>query len=266
MISASGPGVLVGVLVVGAAARGTWSPCGLSMISAINPFSERSRGHRYWVTAAWFVAGSVLGGAVLGGIGAVGAAGAIAVGLPTAMACVVAALCCLVAAAADGDTLPVRLPLIPRQVNEQWLSGYRRWCYAAGFGAQIGFGLATYVMTAAVYLVPVLGALSGSPLLAVFGGVLFGLVRGLAILLTATVSTPAELRRLHRRLAGWATRSLRAVLALELAAALAFAAAVGAAAVVAVIVVISATLVWSRRVGVAQGASPTPVGRPSAGR
>ena len=61
------------LIVVTAAIRGIWSPCGLSMISAINPFSERSRGHRFWLTAVWFVVGSVLGGAGLGALGAVGA-------------------------------------------------------------------------------------------------------------------------------------------------------------------------------------------------
>ncbi len=54
------------VLTAAAAARGTWSPCGLSMVSAINPFSEVSRGHRYVVTVLWFVAGAVVGGALLG--------------------------------------------------------------------------------------------------------------------------------------------------------------------------------------------------------
>lgn len=139
------PGPVVGatvlVLAAVAAARGTWSPCGLSMISAINPFSERSRGHRYWVTVLWFSVGAVAGGALLGGIGALGALAVHAAGLPTALMCAVAAACCLLAAAGDTDALPVRLPLIPRQVNERWLAGYRRWFYAAGFGAQIGFGL-----------------------------------------------------------------------------------------------------------------------------
>ena len=50
-----------------AAVRGAWSPCGLSMLSSLNPVSERARGHRFWVTAAWYIAGAVLGGAVLGG-------------------------------------------------------------------------------------------------------------------------------------------------------------------------------------------------------
>ena len=247
---AFGPPIAVAVLllIAAAAARGTWSPCGLSMISAINPFSERSRGHRYGWTVAWFVAGSLVGGAVLGALGALGAAGLAAVGLPAALVCGLAAGCCLLAAAGDADRVPFHLPLIPRQVNERWLSGYRRWFYASGFGAQIGFGLVTYVMTAAVYLVPVLGALSGSPVFALSCGLAFGLVRGLAILLTATVRSPGRLRELHRRLADLAPRSLQIVLALELLAVLVFSHAAGGLPVgLAVAAGLTAAVLWSRR-------------------
>ena len=36
------------------------------MLSKINPMGESGRGHRYAVTAAWFVAGAVVGGVTLG--------------------------------------------------------------------------------------------------------------------------------------------------------------------------------------------------------
>jgi len=61
-----GLGICAGVLAVAAAVRSTWSPCGLSMLSTVTPVAERARGHRYWVTACWFLAGAVLGGATLG--------------------------------------------------------------------------------------------------------------------------------------------------------------------------------------------------------
>ena len=66
--------VALAVAVV-AAVRGVWSPCGLSMLSALNPLAERARGHRFGVTAAWYAAGGVLGGALLGGCCALVAAG-----------------------------------------------------------------------------------------------------------------------------------------------------------------------------------------------
>src|SRR5689334_11106786 len=111
-------GWLLAVTVV-AAVRGTWSPCGLSMVSAINPLSERSRGNRYWLTTLWFIAGSVAGGAVLGLAGALLAV--LLDPLPSRPALLLAAGGCLVALAADLRVAGFQLPLHPRQVNELWL-------------------------------------------------------------------------------------------------------------------------------------------------
>lgn len=198
-----------------AGARGTWSPCGLSMISSINPLSERSRGNRYWLTALWFIAGSVLGGVLLGSASGVLAFAARPLADQPSAALAVAALACLVALAADRRLGGFQLPLHPRQVNELWLTRYRRWLYAAGFGLQIGVGFATYIMTAATYLVVVLAALTGSPALAVAAGAVFGLVRGLAVLLSARSRTAPALRQLHLRLSALEPASMRTALAAE---------------------------------------------------
>ena len=66
--------LLAFTLAVLVAIRSTWSPCGISMLSTLTPFSERSRGHRYAVTATWFVLGALMGGVVLGAILALAAA------------------------------------------------------------------------------------------------------------------------------------------------------------------------------------------------
>lgn len=55
--------LLLGVLT---AARGVWSPCGLSMLSTITPIAERAKGHRYRWSASWFILGAAAGGAALG--------------------------------------------------------------------------------------------------------------------------------------------------------------------------------------------------------
>ena len=57
---------LASVLAIAAAVRSTWSPCGLSMLSTITPIGERGRNNGWAASAAWFVAGAVLGGATLG--------------------------------------------------------------------------------------------------------------------------------------------------------------------------------------------------------
>ena len=153
------------VVAVAAAVRSTWSPCGLSMLSTITPFGERSRGHRYAVTASWFVAGSVLGGLTLGGLAAGLAAAVAATGVSADSAWLAGAvaLAAGVTTAIDADVFGEVIPIWRRQVNDQWLARYRSWVYGVGFGWQIGVGVATYIMTAAVFLVVLLAAVSARP-------------------------------------------------------------------------------------------------------
>jgi len=193
--------VLGATVAVAAAVRSTWSPCGLSMLSTITPFGERSRGHRYPVTVTWFVAGSILGGATLGALAAGLAALAAAAGLGTHPGWVVsaAAVAALAAAGVDAGWFGDLIPLWRRQVDDGWLARYRSWVYATGFGWQIGVGVATYIMTAGVFLVVVLAAVTANPVAAVAICTGFGLVRGMAVILTARAGSPARLRDMHRR-------------------------------------------------------------------
>lgn len=189
--------LLGGLAAVVGAARSTYSPCGLSMLSSITPFGERARRHRYHVTAAWFVAGSVVGGATLGAVAAGLATLVSAIGASGAAVAAAGAALALLAAAVDSGCFGDALPVIRRQVDDAWLAKYRPWFYGAGFGWQIGVGFATYLMTAAVPLVVALAALTGSAPAAVAVGVLFGAARGLTVFLTARARTPADLRSLH---------------------------------------------------------------------
>ncbi len=211
------------VVAVAAAVRSTWSPCGLSMLSTITPFGERSRGHRYGATATWFVAGALLGGATLGAFAAGLAAAVAASGMAghPGWAAGAVAVAAAVTAAVDAGVFGDLIPIWRRQVDDQWLVRYRNWVYGVGFGWQIGVGLATYIMTAAVFLVVVLGALSADPVTAAALGVLFGVGRGLAVLLTAKADSPVRLRALHRRFdqAGPSVRA--AVIAVQAGVALA---------------------------------------------
>src|SRR5690606_19655682 len=93
--------VLASCIAIGAAARSTWSPCGLSMLSTITPMAERSRGRRWGLTASWFVLGAVLGGATLGLLAVLGALAVGAMGLSTTTLLGLAAAAALVAAAMD---------------------------------------------------------------------------------------------------------------------------------------------------------------------
>lgn len=190
--------VLAAVAALTAAVRSTWSPCGLSMLSTITPLAERGRGHRYRSTAAWFVVGATVGGATLGAVMAAGAAAVGAAHLGPAAAGALAAAGAALAAASDARLTGRSLPIHRRQVNELWLDQFRPWVYGAGFGWQIGCGLATYIMTAGVYLTILLSVLTGRPAVALAIGVLFGVVRGLAVLLSAPITSPAALVAFHR--------------------------------------------------------------------
>ena len=154
--------VLAFSLAVAAAVRSTWSPCGLSMLSTVTPIAERGRGHRFAVTATWFVVGSRprrshprwarrAGRARArravdrrrAGRGRRGSRWS--------------------ARAIDAGVAGVRPPFFKRQLDDAWLDRYRGWVYGLGFGWQIGVGFATYIMTTAVPVTALLAALTGSP-------------------------------------------------------------------------------------------------------
>jgi len=122
-----------------------------------------------------------------------------------------------VAVASDLNLGGFRLPSHTRQVNEDWLVEYRSWVYGGGFGWQIGVGLATFVTTAAVYLMLALAALTASPVAALAVVTGFGLVRGLAVLLGRSLTTPQRMLDLHRRLADLLPTAQRAVVAVQAA-------------------------------------------------
>ncbi len=206
-----------------AALRGVWSPCGLSMLSSITPMSEAGRGNRFRTTAAWFVFGSVVGGLSLGAIAAGAAAGVAALDLTETTRYGIAAAVAVATSAVDLGAFGIELPIFKRQVNDSWLRTYRSWAYGAGFGWQIGFGVATYIMTAGVFLTITLAVLSASPLQALAIGATFGLVRGSAVVIGRSATSPAALGRVHQRLDAAAPTARAAALGVQVLAAAALA-------------------------------------------
>lgn len=248
---------LAALTAVAAATRSTWSPCGLSMLSTITPMAERSRGRRWGLTAAWFILGAALGGASLGVLALGGALVIGALGLSTATVLGLAAAAALVGAAMDLG-VGTEMPHHRRQVNELWLDQYRSWVYGIGFGWQIGTGLATYIMTAAVYLTVVLAALTGTPATAMGIAVLFGTVRGLAILTGFRLSDPERLRRFHRRFEEAGPSVRWAVIVVQVAVAVVAAGAAWGLPGAAAAIVVAAAAYLSTR-----GGAPAPAARPA---
>jgi MFS family permease len=192
--------VLAVVVAIAAAARSTWSPCGQSMLSTITPLAERTRGHRFGVTATWFLIGATIGGVTLGaGAAVLAAAFGAVVDLSGGVALAIAAVLAAMAAASDARLFGFGLPYHCRQVNELWLNRYRAWVYGVGFGWQIGVGVATFIMTAGVYLMIALAVLSTSATTALGIGIVFGVTRGLAVFAASRITTPDALNSFHLR-------------------------------------------------------------------
>ena len=243
--------VLVGLAVlmaIATAIRSIWSPCGLSMLSTITPMAEAGRGHSFRSTSVWFVIGSVAGGLTLGGLMAAIALFVAGLEATTTAALLIAGASSLVAAASDGRVAGFHLPGHDRQVNERWLDQYRSWVYGAGFGWQIGVGLATYIMTAGVYLLILLGGLT-SPGTALALGGLFGLVRGLAVYLAAGLDSGEKLLSFHARFESWREPVRQTMIVVQALVAFVAAAAAGASAPIlgAVLALATATVALSLR-------------------
>lgn len=176
------------------------------MLTSINPLGQRARASSWIMTVLLYTLASVAGGMTTGAV--LGALGEV---LPVPAAAVAGLV--LLAAALD---LLGRVPSGRRQVDEDWLTRYRAWVYATGFGWQLGTGVLTIVTSAATYAWLAVLLLLGLPGGVVVGGA-FGLVRALPLLLGRTASTPDRLRDLARRLdrgRGWAQRLTPAALLL----------------------------------------------------
>jgi hypothetical protein len=91
--------------------------------------------------------------------------------------------------------------------------------YGTGFGWQIGVGLATYIVTTAVYLTVLIAILTGSPIQALTIGLVFGGVRGLAIFLGVRATTLERLHALHRGLTRFEPQSRAVMFAIQAAVA-----------------------------------------------
>ena len=223
------------------AVRGIWSPCGLSMLSSITPMTEAGRGNRFGVTAAWFLVGGIVGGLTLGAVAA-GAAALVSLADPSdAVRYGVAAVAAVATSAIDLGVAGIELPIFKRQVNDAWLRRYRSWVYGAGFGWQIGTGVATYIMTAGVFLTIALAVLTASPVAALAIGATFGVVRGSAVYLGRSATTPAALNEVHERLDRFSGPSRAAAAGIQVVAAT-FAAALAWGPIAAIMVVALAGL------------------------
>jgi hypothetical protein len=189
-------------LVAGAA--GTWSPCGFSAIATIG----RAAG------AAWtFVAGAILGGVASFTVLAV-AGSALDVHAAAGATVVLAA----VAAVAEAAGVRV-VPQVRRQVPEPWRRVLPLPVTAALYGALLGVGFATFVLTLAFWALAAVVVLQADVALGVLVGAAFGLGRAVPVaLLTTRPAIVTALAERPRLLRAWRLVCAAALAATALAA------------------------------------------------
>ena len=166
------------------------------MLSSIHPLGERARNNRWSVTITAFTAGSIAGGAVVGG--ALGWLGSLSPVRDDLALLIVGGLALI---AGGLDLLGVRAAGPSRQVNERWIGSLRGTVYGFGFGAQLGAGLATFVVTWGVWVLLIAELLSGSAATGAFIGGVFGLGRAVAPLAAGWIDRPSRLTRFNAALA-----------------------------------------------------------------
>jgi sulfite exporter TauE/SafE len=183
------------------------------MLGSMSPVGDSSRNQRWWITATAYAVASVVAGAVMGaGLGAAGQALAGIVRVRAALR-LLALGAMLIAAAALDSAAGGRLPTWRRQVDERWLTTYRGWVYGAGFGAQLGLGVATIVTSAATYATLTAAFLSMSWREGLLIGVVFGAARATPLLLMARVRSADRLYAVTRKVAAGGQRVHRLTIA-----------------------------------------------------
>lgn len=181
------------------------------MLSSISPVGEAARHQRWGITVTAYLLASTAAGALAGlAAGAVGQAATGAVGATETARLLGLALVAATGLVLDREVGGLRLPTWRRQVDEDWLVTYRGWVYGAGFGFQLGLGFATVVTRSVTYVALAGAALTASWQAGLAVGAVFGVVRGLPLLLAARLRTPERLRSFHRRLAAVARPADRA--------------------------------------------------------
>ena len=172
------------------------------MLASITPLGERGRQRSWRTTAIAYAIGSVMGGGTTGAL--LGALGSTVQTTLRPAAGWILAIGLLLVALFELGWLPVELPTIERQVNEDWLDEYRGWVVGVGFGFQLGAALVTIVTSPSVYLTFVAGAMTGSIAAGAVVGAVFGLARALPLLVVRHVTTPQSLASVHNRMASLA--------------------------------------------------------------
>lgn len=170
---------MLAALVAGV--TGAWSPCGLSMVETLAPAGYAGRLRTSLLACATFTVGSLAGGAAtFGGLALIGSL--LGAGTPTALG----AGAVLALAAAVGEARGMRIvPQVRRQVPESWRRVLPLPVASGLYGALLGLGFTTFILSFAVWALAGISIALGDPLLGLLIGLGFGAGRAVPVILLA---------------------------------------------------------------------------------
>ncbi len=174
------------LLALLAGVTGTWSPCGLSTIETLRAGGVHRGGRAMALASTLAFALGALAGALttfglLGLFGAAAHTGAGGLGAALALAIAV------VAAALEASGRRV-FPQVRRQVPEPWRRHMPVGLAAALYGALLGLGFTTFVMSFAVWALAGMSVALGSVRVGLLIGFGFGLGRAVPVVLLAPIA------------------------------------------------------------------------------
>jgi len=184
--------IALGVAALLIGATGTFSPCGLSVIDTIGP-TGHTGGRRTTIAACVaFVPGAIAGGLLT--FGALAAVGDLLHGAGGRASYLVAAGIALLAAALEARGTRI-VPQIRRQLPEHWRRVMPMPVAAALYGALLGIGFTTFVLSFGVWALAGVSLAVGDPALGLLLGGCFGVGRAIPILALAPLAgRPAGIR------------------------------------------------------------------------
>jgi hypothetical protein len=171
---------------------GTWSPCGFSMIETIGPVGHTGGRATTASACVTFTIGAVTGGVVTFGV--LSTVGALVHGADDRIAYGLGAVIALAAALAELRGTSIA-PQLRRQLPEHWRRAMPMQLAAGLYGALLGLGFTTFVLTFGVFALAAIVLAVGEPAVGVAVGIAFGIGRALPIAAIAPLADrPAGIR------------------------------------------------------------------------
>lgn len=184
-LSLAGAALLIGL-------TGAWSPCGFSMVETIGLSGGEGKRRTTIAACGTFTVGAIAGGVATFGVLAL--TGELVHGVGGRVAYLIAAGVALAAAVAEGRGTRIA-PQIRRQLPERW-----RWTMpmplaGALYGALLGLGFTTFVLTFGVWALAGISFALGDPAAGLLIGAAFGIGRAIPVALVApAVDRPLGIR------------------------------------------------------------------------